>query len=996
MRRQNASTSVSAASTTWSLVGASSPSRPVSGAMGSSISSSRSSDGSSSSPSKSSPAGCSVASVAHAASRANASRNVSVGASGAAHGGSSHPAVGTGDATGSFTGWTRRPTPALVRSRPATRAAFETDVVLADGATAHVRPIRPDDAPRLAAFHERQSPESIYFRYFSPRPRLTERDLERLTHVDYVDRFALVVLRGDDLIGVARYDRWRHRAEAEVAFFVDDANHGRGLATLLLEHLAVRAREVGLRGLHRVGAPRQPAMIGVFTQAGFETATRFADGVIEVRLDLQPTPEAEAAIEARARTAAAEAVRRLLSPRSVAVIGAGRDPGSLGHRVLRELQLRPLRRTGVAGEPERPRRGEHPGGAAASSTSTRRSTSRSSPCRPPTVAGGGGGVRPQAGVRRRGPVGGLRRVRPRGRGAGGRGAADGPLVGHPGGRAELPRAHQHRRRRCGSTPPSSTSPPAAAGCRCCRSPGMLGAVLVTAAHEAGLGLSSFLALGNRADVSGNDLLQYWEADDTTDVVGMYIESFGNPRNFSRLARRLTRAKPVIAVKARSARRRRRPAGDATEDALLRQTGVVRVPTLDALVDTARLLLTQPLPAGRRVAVLGNAGGSLAIAADAALTARPRAGRPGAVDPRGGRRAAGARRRARHRRPRTPRRAPTTWSAPPPPSSPIPGVDALLVLYAEGLGATTDEAVAAVARRAQGPPRGAGGRLRLRAAPHPVGRRARCTTPSTRRPARSAGWPPTPSGAPSPRARCRRSTTSRPAAARRPRAGAPRRGRTALGDVEAHGAARRRRASRCCAPRWPPTSTRRRWPPRSIGFPVVLKAAGRAPTAKTAAAGFAIDLEGPDALGARVGADGRGPRRRPHPGARAADGRRRASTWRSPCATTPPSGPVLSLGLGGAAAALDPPTDVRVLPLTDLDAARLVAGSRLAPALDDADRAALEAALLPGGGADRGGARGARAHHQPADRPRRGRRWSPRPGPRSARSSATRCPPVRRA
>ena len=211
--------------------------------------------------------------------------------------------------------------------------AFETDVVLADGATASVRPIRPDDGPLLTDFHARQSPQSIYYRYFSPRPRLSERDLERMTHVDYVDRFALVALRGDELIGVARYDRWRHRSEAEVAFFVDDANHGRGLATVLLEHLAVRAREVGLTGFTASVLPENRKMIGVFTQAGFETATRFADGVVEVRLGLQPTPEAEAAIEARARSAAAEAVRRLLSPRSVAVIGAGRDPGTVGHDV---------------------------------------------------------------------------------------------------------------------------------------------------------------------------------------------------------------------------------------------------------------------------------------------------------------------------------------------------------------------------------------------------------------------------------------------------------------------------------------------------------------------------------------------------------------------------------------------------------------------------------------------------------------------------------------
>jgi len=221
---------------------------------------------------------------------------------------------------------------------PGYPSGFETDVVLVDGATAHVRPIRPDDAPRLVAFHDRQSPQSIYYRYFSPRPRLTERELERMTIVDYVDRMGLVALRGDELIGVARYDRWRHRSEAEVAFFVDDANHGRGLATVLLEHLAARAREVGLTGFTASVLPENRKMIGVFTQAGFETATRFADGVVEVRLALAPTPEAEAAIEARARTAASHAVRRLLSPRSVAVVGASRRPGSVGFEVVRNLQ----------------------------------------------------------------------------------------------------------------------------------------------------------------------------------------------------------------------------------------------------------------------------------------------------------------------------------------------------------------------------------------------------------------------------------------------------------------------------------------------------------------------------------------------------------------------------------------------------------------------------------------------------------------------------------
>ncbi|MDQ2648551.1 MAG: GNAT family N-acetyltransferase, partial [Actinomycetota bacterium] len=227
---------------------------------------------------------------------------------------------------------------------PGYPAHYETDAVLADGATAHVRPIRPEDGPRIVDFHHRQSPQSIYYRYFSPRPRLAEHEVERLTSVDYVDRMAFVALRGDDLIGVARYDRWRHRSDAEVAFFVDDANHGRGLATLLLEHLAVRAREVGLTGFTASVLPENRKMITVFTQAGFEAATKFADGVIEVRLGITPTPAAQAAIDARARAAAAAAVQRLLSPRSVAVIGAGRDPANLGHAVLRNLQ-----RSGFAG-----------------------------------------------------------------------------------------------------------------------------------------------------------------------------------------------------------------------------------------------------------------------------------------------------------------------------------------------------------------------------------------------------------------------------------------------------------------------------------------------------------------------------------------------------------------------------------------------------------------------------------------------------------------------
>jgi acyl-CoA synthetase (NDP forming)/RimJ/RimL family protein N-acetyltransferase len=499
---------------------------------------------------------------------------------------------------------------------------YDTDVVLADGATAHVRPIRPDDAPRILDFHSRQSPQSIYYRFFSPRPRLTERELEQMTNVDYVDRMALVALRGDELIGVARYDRWRHRSEAEVAFFVDDANHGRGLATVLLEHLAVRAREVGLTGFTASVLPENRKMIGVFTQAGFETATRFADGIVEVRLGITPTPEAEAAIDARARRSASEAVRRLLSPRSIAVIGASRARGKVGYEVVRNLQ-----RGGYQGPvyPVNPH-ADHVRSIravasildipdevdlaiitlpAAEVAAAVEECGRKQVYGVVVISAGFSEIGPEgaaleAEVLRVARSWGIRLVGPNCLGL----VNTDPAVHMTG-------TFVHVAPLPGRVALLSES-------------GMVGAAIMARAREDGIGLSSFLALGNRADVSGNDLLQYWEDDPHTDIVCLYIESFGNARHFSRVARRLTRAKPVVAVKAAwhpgmdAAEVSR--TGSATDEVLLRQTGVIRVPTLPDLLDATRLLTCQPLPRGRRVAVIGNAGGSLAIAADAAVSA----------------------------------------------------------------------------------------------------------------------------------------------------------------------------------------------------------------------------------------------------------------------------------------------------------------------------------------------------------------------------------------
>ena len=407
-----------------------------------------------------------------------------------------------------------------------------------------------------------------------------------MTGVDYVDRMALVALRGEELIGVARYDRWRHRSEAEVAFFVDDANHGRGLATVLLEHLAARAREVGLAGFTASVLPENRKMIGVFTQAGFETATRFADGVVEVRLGLEPTPEAEVAIEGRAP-------RRGLpggAAAPVTALGGGRraragNRAAIGYEVVRNLQ-----RAGFQG-PVWPvnAKADHIASVravpsildihddvdlAVIAVPAASVAAAVEECGRKQVYGvvilsagfaesGAEGAALEAEVLRVARSWGIRVVGPN---------CLGILNTDPDVQLHATFAHIPARR--GRVSLLSES-------------GMVGAAVVAQAREEGIGISSFVALGNRADVSVNDMLQYWETDEHTDVVGLYIESFGNARHFSRLARRLTRAKPVVAVKAGWLPGGPRPT-DRSDDALLHQTGVIRVPSLPELLDTIRL------------------------------------------------------------------------------------------------------------------------------------------------------------------------------------------------------------------------------------------------------------------------------------------------------------------------------------------------------------------------------------------------------------------------
>jgi acyl-CoA synthetase (NDP forming)/RimJ/RimL family protein N-acetyltransferase len=498
-------------------------------------------------------------------------------------------------------------------------------VVLSDGSTLHVRPIDPADGDALIAFHGRQSRESVYFRYFSPRPNLSEEDIRHLTTVDGIDRMAFVAARGDELLGVARYDRYPDRPVAEVAFFTDDRMSGKGIATLLLEYLAAYGREIGISRFEATVLPSNRRMVRVFQQAGYGASSAFADGVIEVSFDIEPSEEAARAMAERARRAERQSVVRLLEPRAVAVVGAGRNPKGVGHRVLRNLLAAPFH------GPVYP---VHPEANAVAGVKAYRSVAElpdeidvAVVCVPAAEAVKvledcgrarvAAAIVISAGFAETGPDGrrlqeellatarrfGVRILGPN---------CLGVINTDPDIRFQATFA--------GTVPK-----PGRVGLL--SQSGTLGAVILGHASEAGLGISNFVAVGNKADLSGNDMLLYWLEDDRTDVVLLYLESFGNPRRFGRNVRQVATRKPVFAVRT-GAVLDSLVAGeqdegwldDETIDALLRQTGVVRVPTVTSLLNAAIVAENQPVPAGNGVVVVGNSGGSASMAADACVKA----------------------------------------------------------------------------------------------------------------------------------------------------------------------------------------------------------------------------------------------------------------------------------------------------------------------------------------------------------------------------------------
>ena len=498
------------------------------------------------------------------------------------------------------------------------------DVELRDGSTVRVRPVRADDLGGLTAFLGELSPGAQRYRFFGTV------DLEGAARAMATgggpEDHGLVALTGvpERIIGHAQYMREPGGTVAEVAFTVADAFQGRGLGTLLLAHLAEHAHAAGVELLDAEVMSGNRRMIDMFRGSGFPVLLRSESGTHFVRFPASLSPAAIAAFEARQRTAAAAVVRNVLAPASIAVVGASRRRGTVGGEVLHHLLA-----GGFAGDlyPVNPAGGEIQGVPALTSVADLPGDVDLAVIAVPKAAVldvaracGERGVKSLVVL-----SAGFAEV-------GGEGAeAQRELIGicrATGMRMVGPNCLGVINTAPGATMNAtfaSDMPPRGNVAMLSQSGG-LGIALLEQARELGIGLSSFVSVGNKADVSGNDLLRFWEEDPATEVVLLYLESFGNPRTFAQVARRLSRRTPIVAVKSARGRAGARAAGshtgamvsgsDATVDALFRQAGVIRAATMSELFDVTTLLSSQPLPPGARVAILTNAGGPGILCADA--------------------------------------------------------------------------------------------------------------------------------------------------------------------------------------------------------------------------------------------------------------------------------------------------------------------------------------------------------------------------------------------
>jgi acetyl coenzyme A synthetase (ADP forming)-like protein len=514
-----------------------------------------------------------------------------------------------------------------VTSNPPSAAAV--DVILRDGSTLRLRAPARDDGYGLAAFFSGLSERSLYLRFHGLRA-VDEKLVAHFLEPDWRERGVLIGTLADGdgnerIVAVGEYIRLRDQAAAEAAFAVADELQGRGIGTRLLERLASLAAEQGIERFVAEVMPENRAMLGVFEGAGLEVTRELDGGEFEVRFPIAPTERYRASVDERDHLAVTASLRPFFEPKSVAVIGASRRRGSIGGELFRNVLAADF--TGAAYPVNRD--GEPVGGVPAykSVTDVPEVVDLAVVCLPGPLVLDAAEAALASGVKALCVISsGFAEV-----GAEGRERQERllDLVRAHGGRLVGPNCLGIAVPRLGlnATFGPRPLPPGPIGFS--SQSGALGLALLEKASERGLGFSSFVSIGNKADVSSNDLLEWWEDDDETELVLLYLESFGNPQKFARLAQRVARRKPVLALKSGSTEAGARAASshtaalassDTAVEALFRQAGVIRAGTLEELVDAAALLSSQPLPRGRRVGVLTNAGGLGILCADACAAA----------------------------------------------------------------------------------------------------------------------------------------------------------------------------------------------------------------------------------------------------------------------------------------------------------------------------------------------------------------------------------------
>ena len=494
--------------------------------------------------------------------------------------------------------------------------------LLSDGATIEIRAARPDDFDAVRGMHAKMSPDNLYLRFFSMSPLAAEREARRICREPGPDHAALLAVLDGEVVGCGTYERaGAGSGSAEVAFTVADDLHHRGIGMLLLEHLVSLARGRGFRAFTAETLSENAAMLRVFADAGLQAQRSLVDGVYDLRFPL-PADEADAAlgtyrdtVAVRERSADVASMRHVLRPASVTVIGASRRPGSVGRVILQNIIT-----GGFPGPvyPVNPHAAELDGIACLPSAAALPDQVDLAVIAVP--AGAVLGIAEDCGRR------GVRALVVIAAGLSGPARAEllgicrrhgmrmvGPAsfgVANPGIGLDATFAARH--------------PAAGMAGLALQSTGGTGFVLVEHLSRLGVGISTLVSFGDKDDVSGTDMLQWWESDETTKLALLYMESIGNPPKFARTARRLGRTMPVLTVDVGRSATGGRLAGAraakatplVTRQALFEQAGIIAAANLGELLDTAALLASQPVPAGGRVGVVSNTRGAAVLAADA--------------------------------------------------------------------------------------------------------------------------------------------------------------------------------------------------------------------------------------------------------------------------------------------------------------------------------------------------------------------------------------------